>query len=180
MIEPLRARDDWKFAGILPLADHALAMAWWAVLLLRGVLPALFAIVMGMLVGAVQRGESLTLPLTLVTAVFIPLQVMSPIHRVLGANLGSRVSAWLYDQLTIACVRPPGMGHLEDPKLTSDLTMARDFDLGITGPPMSYSMDFIASGLVELVAGLASAAVLAGYAWWAPLLLAGTWLATHW
>jgi ABC-type multidrug transport system fused ATPase/permease subunit len=41
-------------------------------------------------------------------------------------------------------------------------------------------MDFIASGLVELLAGLASAAVLAAYAWWAPLLLAGAWLATHW
>jgi len=31
-----------------------------------------------------------------------------------------------------------------------------------------------------MVAGLASAAVLAGYAWWAPLLLGGGWLATHW
>src|SRR4029077_2002645 len=71
-------------------------------------------------------------------------------------------------------------GHLENPKLTNDLTMARDFDLGITGPPMFISMDFIASGLVMMVAGLASAAVLAGYAWWAPLLLAGAWLATHW
>ena len=41
-------------------------------------------------------------------------------------------------------------------------------------------MDFIASGLVEMIAGLASAAVLAGFAWWAPLVLAGAWLATHW
>src|SRR5207247_172484 len=60
------------------------------------------------------------------------------------------------------------------------LTMARDFDLGITGPPLFISMDFIAAGLVELVGGLASAVVLAAYAWWAPLLLAGAWLATHW
>ncbi len=72
------------------------------------------------------------------------------------------------------------MGHLEDPTLISDLTMARDFDLGITGPPMLISMDFIASGLVEMIAGMATAAVLAGYAWWAPLLLAGAWLATPW
>ena len=180
MIEALKTRDDWKFAGILPKADRSLAAAWWAVLILRGLLPALFAVAMGNLVGAVQRGEPLTLPLTLVTIVFIPLQVMSPIHHALGTNLGSRVSAWLYDQLTIACVRPPGMGHLEDPALTSDLTMARDFDLGITGPPMAYSMDFIASGLVEMIAGLACALVLVAYAWWAPLLLAAGWLATHW
>src|SRR5204863_2030479 len=144
------------------------------------VLPALFAIAMGRLVGAVQRGDDLAAPLALVGVVFVLLQVLSPIHHAVGANLGSRTAAWLYDRLTTACVGPPGMGHLEDPELTSDLTMARDFDLGITGPPMSYSMDFIASGLVELVAGLTSAIVLAGYAWWAPLLLAGAWLSTHW
>jgi ABC-type multidrug transport system fused ATPase/permease subunit len=58
--------------------------------------------------------------------------------------------------------------------------MARDFDLGISGPPIFISMGFIASGLVEMVGGLASAAVLAAYAWWAPIVLAGAWLATHW
>ncbi len=42
------------------------------------------------------------------------------------------------------------------------------------------SMEFIANGLVEMVAGLTSAAVLAGYSWWAPPVLAGAWLATHW
>ena len=116
----------------------------------------------------------------MVGVVFVLLQVLSPLHRAVGANLGSSTSAWLYDELTTACIRPPGMGHLEDPRLTTDLTMARDFDLGITGPPMSISMDFIASGLVEMVGGLASAAVLVAYAWWAPLELAGAWLATHW
>jgi hypothetical protein len=180
MIEGLRARKEWQFFGVLPRADRMLAVAWWAAIVLRGILPALFAIAIGMLVGAVQRGEDLVAPLALVGAVFVPLQVLPPIHQALGALLGSRTAAWLYDRLTFACVRPPGMGHLEDPKLTSDLTMARDFDLGITGPPMFISMDFIASGLVEMVAGLASAVVLFGYAWWAPPLLAGAWLATHW
>jgi ABC-type multidrug transport system fused ATPase/permease subunit len=50
----------------------------------------------------------------------------------------------------------------------------------MTGPPLSISMDFIADGLVLLLTGLASAVVLAAYAWWAPLVLAGAWLATHW
>src|SRR5216117_2818205 len=180
MIERLSARNEWKFIGVLPQADRALAIAWWTVLVLRGILPALFAIAMGVLVGAVQRGDPLTWPLALIAAVFVPLQILAPIHQAIGANLGSRTAAWLYDRLTIACVEPPGMGHLESPTLTSDLTMARDFDLGITGPPMSISMDFIAAGLIELVAGFTCALVLVGYAWWAPLLLAGAWLATHW
>jgi len=180
MFQRLRARPEWKFFAVLPKADSPLAIAWWSVLLLRGALPAVFAIAMGVLVGAVGRGEPLAGPLALVGIVFILLQVLSPLNQAIGANLGSRTSAWLYDELTTACVRPPGMGHLEDARLTTDLTMARDFDLGISGPPLSISMDFIASGLVELVGGLASAAVLAAYAWWAPLLLAGAWLGTHW
>src|SRR5216110_2486299 len=180
VIERLRARNEWKFAGVLPQADRALAVTWWTLLLVRGLLPALFAIAMGGLVGAVQRGGGLAAPLGLVGVVFVLLQVLSPIHHAVGANLGSRTAAWLYDRLTTACVRPAGMGHLENAKLTNYLTMARDFDLGITGPPMFIAMDFIAGGLVELVGALAAAVVLAAYTWWAPLLLAGAWLATHW
>jgi ABC-type multidrug transport system fused ATPase/permease subunit len=176
----LRARNEWKFVQVLPQADHGLAMAWWALVAVRGLLPAVFAIAMGGLVAAVQQGANPWAPLTVVGLVFVLLQVSSPIHHAVGANLGSRVAAWLYDQLARACISLPGMGHLEDPKLTSDLTMARDFDLGITGPPIFIAMDFIASGLVEMVGGLASAAVLAGYTWWAPIVLASAWLATHW
>jgi ATP-binding cassette, subfamily B, bacterial len=179
-VRRLRERQEWKFFGVLPQAARALAVAWWFLLALRGVLPAVFAIAMGALVGAVQRGGGLAAPLALVGAVFVLLQVLTPIHTAISASLGDRTSAWLHDRLIEACVRPPGMGHLESPKLTGDLTMARDFDLGLMGPPLSLSMDFIASGLVELIAGLVSAIVLAMYAWWAPLLLAGAWLATHW
>jgi ATP-binding cassette, subfamily B, bacterial len=180
VLERLRARHEWKFFAVLPKADRTLAVVWWIVLVLRGVLPAIFAIAMGVLVAAVQRGEGLAGGLALVGIVFILVQILTPIHQAVGANLGDRTAAWLYDRLTEACIRPPGMGHLEDPKLTNDLAVARDFDLGMTGPPLFISMDFIASGLVELIGGLASAVVLAAYAWWAPLLLGGAWLATHW
>ena len=179
-MKQLRARQEWQFFGVLPQADSLLAVVWWLVLTLRGALPAIFAIAMGVLVGAVRRGDDLSAPLALVGSVFVLLQILTPIHTAISGNLGDRTAAWLYDRLTEACVRPQGMGHLENPKLTSDLTLARDFDLGITGPPLSLSMDFIAPGLVELIAGLAAAIVLAAYAWWAALLLAGAWLATHW
>jgi ABC-type multidrug transport system fused ATPase/permease subunit len=179
-IKKLQAHTEWKFFSVLPKASLTLALAWWFVLVLHGLLPALFAIAMGVLVGALVRSVSLAAPLALVGIIFILLQVLSPLHRAISANLGSRTAAWLYDELTSASVRPPGMSHLEDPRLTSDLTLARDFDLGISGPPLSISMDFIASGLVELVCGLSSAVVLAAYSWWAPLVLAGAWLGTHW
>ena len=180
VLQSLTERKEWKFFGVLPKADPGLAAAWWTVLLLRGILPAAFAIAMGVLVGAVQRGGPLAGPLAFAGTIFVLLQVLSPIHQALSANLGDRTAAWLYDQLTEACVRPPGMGHLEDAKLTSDLTVARDFDLGMTGPPLAISMDFIASGMVEMIGGVACAVILARYAWWAPIVLAGAWLATHW
>src|SRR5437867_2521874 len=82
----LRERNEWKFFAVLPKADRALAIIWWVILIIRGVLPAIFAIAMGI----------------------------------------------------------------------------------------------IAVGLVDMIGGLASAVVLAWYRWWAPVVLAGAWLATHW
>src|SRR5499426_1943587 len=180
MLQRLTQRKEWKFFGVLPKAAPGLALAWWLALLLRGALPAAFAIAMGVLVGAVQSGDSLAGPLALVGTIFVLLQILSPIHQAVSANLGDRAAAWLYDRLTEACVRPPGIGHLEDPELTSDLTVARDFDLGMTGPPMHINMDFIAGGLVLTVTGLCSAAVLFAFSWWAPLVLTAAWLSTHW
>jgi ATP-binding cassette, subfamily B, bacterial len=180
VIRQLTDRKEWQFFSVLPKADRRLAFAWWVVLVLRGVLPAVFAIATGVLVGAVRRGDDLTGSLAVAGAVFVLLQVLTPIHQAISANLGDRTAAWLYDRLTEACVRPPGMGHLEDPALTSDLTVARDFDLGMTGPPLSISMDFIAAGMVAMIGGLSAAVVLFAYAWWAPIVLGGAWLATHW
>src|SRR5499425_2919479 len=176
----LRDRNEWKFFAVLPKADTSLAVLWWTILALRGLLPVALALAMGSIVGRVQRGETLSGSLLFAGVVFVLLQILAPIHQAVGANLGDRTAAWLYDRLTEACVRPPGIGHLEDPKLTSDLTVARDFDLGMTGPPLTISMDFIASGMVEMVGGIACAVILVGYAWWAPIVLAGAWAATHW
>jgi len=160
-------------------ADPPMATAWWTVLILRGILPAIFSIAMGSLVNAIQHGGKPGTSLAVVGVVFVLLQILGPIHQALGSNLGNRTAAWLYDRLTDACISQPGMGHLENPTLTNDLTMARDFDLGISGPPLHVSMGFIASGMVELAGGLASAVVLAAYTWWAPILLLGAWFATH-
>ena len=180
MIDRLRQRQEWQLAGALWRADRPLATLWFALLGLRGLLPAAFAVVMGVLVGAVQAGGALSGPLAAMGIVFVLMQVLSPLHATVGANLGDRTAAWLYDRLTEACVEPPGLGHLEDPELARDMTVARDFDLGQTGPPLSLSVDFIAGSLVTLLSGLASVALLIGYAWWAPILLGGAWLSTHW
>src|SRR5262245_8794295 len=175
----LRDRNEWKCFAVLPKADASLAVLWWTILVLRGLLPVALALAMGSIISRVQRGETLSGSLLFTGVVFVLLQILAPIHSAVGANLGDKTAAWLYDRLTRACVRPPGMGHLEDPKLIADLTVARDFDLGMTGPPLNVSLDFIAGGLVEMIGGIASALVLVRFAWWAPILLAGAWIVTH-
>jgi ABC-type multidrug transport system fused ATPase/permease subunit len=180
MMARLRRRKEWKFFAALRRADRRLAIVWWTIVLLHGVAPVLFAVATGVLVAAVQRGGPLGAPLAIAGVLFVLVQVLAPIQTAISHNLGDRMAAFLYDRLTAACVRPPGIAHLEDPSLAADLTVARDFDLGMTGPPLSYSMDFIAGGLVGTVGGLAAAAVLFGFTWWAPLVLAAAWLSTHW
>src|SRR5829696_5637662 len=180
LVQRLRERNEWNVAVALWKADPALATAWWVVLVVRGVLPAAFGIAIGVLVGAVQRGNGLGIALAFAGVIFVLLQILAPIHQAISANLGDIAAGWLHEQLTDACVRPPGIAHLEDARLADDLVVARDFDLGMTGPPLSISMDFLAAGLVEMIGGLACALVLAGYSIWASLVLAGVWLATHW
>lgn len=179
MFAKLTARDEWKYMLLLPRASAILTFAWWFLLIARGLLPALFVVAMGALVGAVQRDDGLLIPLVLVGGMFVLVQVLSPLHLMVSQNLGSRMAAYLYDRLTVACTEPQGMAHLENPEMNNDLAMARDFDLGISGPPLFVSMDFIAAGLVEMVAGLVATSLLFGYTWWAPILIGGAWLMTH-
>jgi ABC-type multidrug transport system fused ATPase/permease subunit len=180
MIRRLWDRPERKFFGALFSASPGYATAWWALLVLRGALPALLAVATGSLIGAIDRGASLTGPLTFVGIVFVASQVLSPVQEVVSANLGNRTASWLNDRLMEACTTPEGIAHLERGDLIDDLTVARDFDLGQAGPPLSISMGFIAGGLQMIAVGLAAAIVLFGFSWWAPLVLLAAWSSTHW
>ncbi|QDP97462.1 ABC transporter ATP-binding protein [Microlunatus elymi] len=186
MVNRLTDRAEWKFFAVLPRADPALAVVWWSLLILTGILPAVFSVAMGVLIGQVEASRqpggvgAVGWALAFTGLVFVLMQVLPPVQQAVSLNLGSKVSAWLNDTLVRACIEPPGMAHLEDPQLAEDLTVAREFDRGQTGPPMFLNVDFLAGGLLGIVSGLASAVVLAGFAWWAPLVLILCWGSTHW
>jgi ATP-binding cassette, subfamily B, bacterial len=176
----LRGRPATRFFLVLTRSVPGFAVAWWLILLVRALVPAGLAIATGVLVGRVQDGADLTTPLVVFGVVFVASQVSPPLHQVVGALLGHHFSSVLNDRLMAATLGPEGVGHLERGDLTNDLTTARDFDLGWTGPPMFMNMDFIAQGLTMLLGGIASALVLFGFTWWAPLLLLLAWGSTHW
>lgn len=177
---PLRERQEWMFARELYRASPAYATAWWVLIFLRGVLPAVVSLAFGWLVSAVTRDVSLTGPLVLVGSMFTLMLVVQPLHQVVSANLGSRAATHLNDRLMKLCVGPDGIAHLENSALINDLSMARDFDLGIMGPPLTVSMDFIATGLVDLFVGLSAALLLFGFRWWVPPVVVAAWMSTHW
>jgi ATP-binding cassette, subfamily B, bacterial len=180
VIDRLRRREEYRFFEVLPRAAGSFAWAWWGLILLRGILPGLFTVSIGRMVTAVSGRGSLVGPLVAVSTAFVVIQTLPPLHGELSANLGERLSRWMHDRLLIATTRPAGLAHLESSELADRLTSARDFDLGIAGPPMHLTMGIIAGGLVEVVAGVSQAVVLAGYAWWTPLLIGGAWVSTHW
>lgn len=176
----MRQRPEIQFARALFRAAPVYATLWWVLVVLRGVLPAVVSLAFGWLVAAVTAGDSLTGPLVLVGSMFTLMLVVQPLHQAVSANLGSRTAAYLYDRLMQVSTGPHGIGHLESSALINDLTMARDFDLGIMGPPLAVSMDFIATGLVDLVVGIAAASLLFGFEWWIPPVMVAAWGSTHW
>ena len=110
MLKKLRGRQEWQFFGVLPKADPGWRSAWWVV-------PGPARGPAGRLRDRHGRagrrgaeGHDLVGPLALIGVVFVLLQVLTPIHTAVSANLGDRTAAWLYDRLTDACVAPAGHG----------------------------------------------------------------------
>lgn len=175
----LRQSAEWRFFGVMFEASAGLTAAWWALVVLRGALPAAFAVSMGVLVGSVQDGDPLGLPLAAMGVTFVVMQAIGPLHEALSTNLGAQVTAWLNDRLLQACSGPDGLAHLEQPALADELGSAREFEFGMAGPNITVSMPNIGSGFASFAGGLASALLLLRYRWWAPILVGGSWLATH-
>ena len=172
MIARLRARQEWALFAALRRAAPGHAVVWWIGLVAARRAAGRHRRRVGLAHRRRhRRHRARPAPLVALAVVFVASQVIGPLHEALGYDLGNRTATSLNDRLMAATLDPPGVAHLERADLADDLSMARDFDLGITGPPLSYSMNFIADGLVGLVTGVASAIVLACYGWWQAIVL---------
>src|SRR5262245_57331580 len=90
MVNRLRSRQELQLAGEMWRAAPAASAWWWSLLVLRAVTPPLLAIAIGTLVSAVDDDRSLAGPLVFVGAVFVVLQVLTPIHQAVSATVGTR------------------------------------------------------------------------------------------
>lgn len=179
MGEKIRNSGEYKFLALFTRVDRKLGWAWWGFLLLRCLLPAAFAISIGNLISSIQRGNGIDGSLVWVGVLFAAMQSLPPIHAAVSATLAQKLITYLHDVLLEASLEPAGIAHLERPEINDVLAQARDFDLGITGPPLRASLPRVGDGFVQIGGGAASLCLLFGFRWWAPFLAGFGWLWTH-
>ena len=149
-----------------------------------GAAAAAFAVAMGVLVAAVERGRALGGSAR---------DRRRRLRAAAGAGARStrRSAPTSADRTRGLALRPPdrrlrprrpAWATSRTRGSTGDLTVARDFDLGMTGPPLSTSTWTSSRAASSSFVGRPRLArcCCSGFAWWAPLVLAGAWLATHW
>jgi ABC-type multidrug transport system ATPase subunit len=134
---------------------------------------------MGNLITTVQRRGAVDGSLVVVGLLFVTMQTLPPVHAAISANLAQKMITYLHDLLLEASLTPAGIAHLERPEIMDLLTQARDFDLGITGPPLRASLPRVADGFVEIGGGTALCCLLFGFRWWAPFLAGFGWVWSH-
>jgi len=83
----LGRRPASRFFVALTRSVPGLACAWWLLLVVRSLVPAGLAITTGLLVGRVESGGDLTLPLAGFALAFVLSQVGPPVHQVVGSQL---------------------------------------------------------------------------------------------
>ncbi|MEE1792209.1 ABC transporter ATP-binding protein [Streptomyces sp. BE308] len=177
---PRAAGTVRDLAAALPRAGRGLTAGLLAVTLLTGLLPlvqiGLTSIAVGSLPDAVRHGAGtrahtrLVLVLAVLTAVFFAAQAAVPLQRSLCRALGTRL-----EERTRMRVMAVADGEEHGGEgLREAVARARDIRTAAFGPSAAVG------GLSGLVAGrlhgLAAAAVLATFQWWAPLVLLGTFL----
>ena len=112
-----------------------------SLLVLRGLLPALLAVATGALIGAVQRGTTRWPGRSPSSAsCSCCFQVLTPLHHAVERQPRQpHRGVALRPADDRVHRRRRASRTSSEPDLTTDLTVARDFDLGITGPPLSIS-----------------------------------------
>lgn len=175
----LTGSAEWRFLRVVWQAAPAQSAVWWGLVLLRGLLPSAFTLAVGLLVGTLQRHQPVLAPLALVGAAFILMNALAPVHEAVSGLLGRVAGYRLQDRVLSAALTPPGIAHLEHPDLADDVERAASWNTGISVPPLAAAMGPIGTGFAGVLTGLAQAALLGAYAWWAPLLTALAWASTH-
>lgn len=153
--------------------DRRRARRLVAVSVVQGLLPTVFTVAGGRLVGAADAGQPLTLPLVVVAVVFLVGEVVQNFTEAVVEGLREQVEARRRERAMAACQVPAGIAHAEDAEVLDMVRQATDNEWPNTS---AFAMGLF--GMVRTrVAALSSAVVVAGFRWWLALGLVGLWAA---
>ena len=168
--------------GALGDCEPRLTLLVAALSVAAGLLPAIFALLTGALVGALPHavgaglgsagGHRALAALLGIGALLVGGDLLAAAQSVAASFLGARFTRDMRARALAAMARPTGIAHLEDPALREKLTLVLD--------GMRWDAGELVSGgavvLTRFAQGLAAASLVATFGWWAALLLAGVWL----
>ncbi|HVX46239.1 MAG TPA: hypothetical protein VHC49_20270, partial [Mycobacteriales bacterium] len=159
----------WRFALLLALAAA------------EGTLAPMITALTGHAVtaasGPAVTADGLLSRIAVIGGLFALAMLLAPVLTALAGGIGSRVAHRLALQVFDATSDPPGLAHLEDPQVADQIRRVADFEWDLA--PMSRIVTELSRALTMAVGALGAAVLLAGFSWWAPVLLLGGTLLTH-
>ncbi len=183
LFEAIRGeRAVLELLRLLPKADRWGTVGLVTQVVATGLAPLAVILASGALITAVSDEPSLPgaspwPALWVMAALFVTTQVIMPFLGPVTERLAHRVDLVMRERMLSAVLAPPTLAHLEAPELADELAQART-----VGTERVESVRLIgalsAIGAARLLAA-GSAMVLAGYRWWAPLGVAGAWVASN-
>ncbi|GAB3757420.1 ABC transporter ATP-binding protein [Microlunatus parietis] len=105
-------------------------------------------------------------------------QLITPLRDAVATSLGSRVAQRMREQLLSATVGPPGLAHLEDPETAEEIRRAGEYEWADLAP-LTTIVQQLGAALKTVISAAGAGVLLAGFAWWAPLLLILAAVGTH-
>ena len=169
---------------LLPQASAWGTVGFLVLVLVAGLLPVAVMLATGALVAAVG-GQPPPLPgihsawaaLALIAALFVLLRVIGPFMAPVVDHLGYRLELAMRERMLRAVLRPPTIAHLEDPQLADELAQART--VGTEQVQATQVIEILAAIASSRLLAVSSAVVLAGFRWWAPVVLAAVWAVSN-
>ncbi|CAN5498344.1 ABC transporter ATP-binding protein [soil metagenome] len=169
---------------LLPRTSFRLTVFVGVGAVVTALLPALFALAGGALVGSIDgavaggfdspAGRRLVVAIAAVGTLFALQQVSSPALHALAEALGRRVDTVIQGRVMAATLAPAGVGHLEDAQIADQVAAAQQVGTGnVTAKDAVVGMATVAA---SVLGGLASAAVLVAYRGWLAVALFGLYV----
>lgn len=166
---------------LLPRASRFATAVVTLDVVVSGLLPVLIMLAAGALIATVN-GDPSPLPgiaspwqaLAVLTGALVALEIVLPFLGPVAKRLTVRLEVLLRDRLLAGLLTPATLAHLEDPDLADEVRLA--YAVGPQQVRVSKAVLALENIVSNRLLALGSAAVLAGYRWWAPLLLVVGWM----